>query len=317
MKKERILVTGATGFIGSHFLRRVLEQERREIFVFLRKDSDPWRIRDLMPFIEPIYADLIDKETIVRNIRSIRPDVVVHFAVASMYEGIASVSEKGLIEVNLLGLVHLLSALEEVDYRAFINIGSSSEYGSKNVPMKEGDICEPLSLYGVTKLAATNYAALWAKVKGRPIVTFRVFSPFGPYDDPRRLVSKICLDFIRGNEPILSGPDLERDFIFIDDLVRLFLLAVDPVRAYQGDVFNAGSGKGHTVEQVVLALADIAGYTGIFHWNSGAERGWESPVWEADISRVVRSFGWAPQVPFLHGLRTTFEWFKEHEHLYQ
>lgn len=311
----RTLITGAAGFIGSNLLRRLVS-DGVQVSIFLRKDSNTWRIADVLDKVTAYDVDLRDASGVKKAVSEIQPEVIFHLATAGVYGGVAA-SDTDLIETNLLGFVNLVSALDEIPYKALVNTGSSSEYGIKTSPMKEGDLCEPMNTYGVTKLAATLYASFIAKTKNKPIVTLRVFSPYGPYDDHRRLVSSVCLALARGVSPTLANPATVRDFTYIDDLVELFLEAAEKAAVVRAEIFNAGSGREHTSEEVVNLIKKQIGNTIEFVWGATSPRPWESPKWEADTSNVFETFKWRPRYSLEEGIKKTAEWFTRNQSFYK
>jgi nucleoside-diphosphate-sugar epimerase len=138
---------------------------------------------------------------------------------------------------NIIGSVNLIDSCAKNGFKYFINTGSSSEYGLKNSKMVETDLLEPLSAYGVTKSAFTLAAQSYAKIYKLPIVTLRLFSPYGYFDGQSRFVPTIiksCLDNIPVN---LSNPNYVRDFIFIDDVIDAYTYFLNGNK-YYGEIFN-------------------------------------------------------------------------------
>lgn len=207
-----------------------------------------------------------------------------------------------------MGTVHLLQACERVGFDLFINTGSSSEYGIKERPMREDDPALPLGDYGVAKCAAAMFCRSEAVLKGLPVVTLRLFSPYGPWDDQRRLIPYLIRSLSAGETPRLSTPGSVRDFIFIDDVLDLYE-SVAGSAVVPGGIFNAGSGRQHTIGEVAGILHRIIG---------GPEPAWgeerpqrpEPETWVADISKTVSGFGWQPSRSLENGLERTVEWFR-------
>src|SRR3989304_6348584 len=136
-----VLVTGATGFVGSHLVRRLLK-DGYDTHILLRKGSNPWRIADVLPKLKTHNVDLTDKEGAARLMAEIRPDIIFHLATAGVYGG-KSLPDRDLVAINLGGCINLVEAASGLDYSLLVNTGSSSEYGPKNEAMKEGDACQP------------------------------------------------------------------------------------------------------------------------------------------------------------------------------
>ncbi len=314
---KKILITGATGFTGSNLARKLSSLDKgEEIHILTRVGSNFWRISDILEKIHNHSVDLLEEEKLKKILWDIQPDYIFHLANTGVYGGI-SVSDEELVKVNLMGLINLVSALENVSYKGFINVGSSSEYGSKDKPMEETDLCEPMNVYGITKLAATRYASFIAKSQDKPIITFRLFSPFGPYDDHRRLITKTILDVSDNKELSLANPNAVRDYIFIDDVIELFLRAKDKVGDFKGEIFNVGSGKEYKISEVVDLIIKIINPGYKIKWGVAPARPWEPKNWEADMSKTFSAFKWRPHYSLEEGLKKTIGWFIKNKNLYE
>lgn len=310
----KILITGATGFIGSNLLRRLVKTEH-EIHILHRTGSNFWRIVEVISHVKQHEVDLSEAEKLKKIIGSICPDYIFHLANAGLYGGVSS-SDAGLVKTNLLGLIHLLDALHEVPYKGFINVGSSSEYGLAQSPMREDGACAPINVYGITKLAATCYANYLGKIKGKPIMTFRLFSPFGPYDDHRRLISKTILALSAGHNLSLANPNAVRDYIFIDDVIDLLLKSMEKSEAYRGEIFNVGCGKEHTIKTVVDIITREMRARAKIEWGQAMAQPLEPATWEADMTKTFASFDWRPRYPLEEGLEKSIAWFQNNSGLY-
>ncbi len=286
-----------------------------EIHVLTRDGSNLWRISDVLEKINNHSVDLLEEAKLKKTLESIKPDYIFHLATAGIYGGV-SASDRELVRVNLIGLINLISALEGVNYKGFINVGSSSEYGLKDKPMKETDLCEPINAYGVTKLAATHYAGFIAKSQNKPIITFRLFSPFGSHDDHRRLISRVILDLLAGRELNLAKPEAVRDYIFIEDVIDLFLEAMDKAAVLKGEVFNVGMGKEQKISEVVDLITASLNPRAKINWGATSPHPWEPKKWEADMSKTFSAFKWRPKYSLADGIKKTIEWFSENKNLY-
>lgn len=267
------------------------------------------RIADIASKVKVLNADITDPEALRKQVGDFSPQWIFHMANAGLYGG-RSIPDAEVARVNLIGLINLLESLEQVPYTAFINGGSSAEYGAKQAPMKEIDVCDPLTPYAVTKLAATSYASMYAKLHKKPIVTFRIFSPFGPFDDEGRLVMTAIRAMLL-KTPLTVVPGTVRDYLSVEEYVNLFVEAAQQITGNQelsGGVFNVGSGQQRTAKEVVEVIADIIGCAPEITWNDASARSWESPVWQADMTKTFSTFPWRPKLSFDDGIRKTIEW---------
>ncbi len=280
----RALVTGATGFVGANLVRYLIESKDIESFVTARKTSDFWRLRGTEKGLQGIfYLNLADKRQVYEMVKAIKPHVIFHL---STYGGFPEQLDKQpMVAANLMATVNLVDAALEFGVDQFINTGSSSEYGIKPKPMSEDDVCEPLTFYGVTKLAATNYCAMVGKNQNYRICTLRLFSPYGPYETPTRLYPTIVNALEEGYRPKLSKPDSVRDFIEVEKVAAIYL-AILKANYAPGEIINVGSGRQQTIRQFYENIrkkfdSDIEPI-----WGEAAPRAYEPQMWQADVSKL-------------------------------
>jgi nucleoside-diphosphate-sugar epimerase len=301
----KVLVTGATGFVGACLARRMVEQGY-EVHVFSREKSNRWRIADLADRLVDHFVDLTDADCVQTAIERVRPDGIFHLAT---YGGFADQQDTtAIVGANFLGTVNLLRACERVGFQFFINTGSSSEYGIKQEPMRETTIAEPIGDYGVSKLAATVFCQSEAVQKNLPIFTIRLFSPYGYWDDPKRLIPYVIQSFLKQEAPRLSTPHSVRDYIFIEDILRLYQHIAQAPQLPTG-IYNAGSGRQTSLGEVVDLIREIVGSTVAPAWGSVGVKRTEPAVWLADTDKT-RQIGWQAAIDLREGLRRTIEWEK-------
>ncbi len=306
-KNKRILITGATGFIGAN-LAHYFSKLGFDVHAFVRKGSDVWRIRGLLRIINIYKTDLLDAASVKKAVQKARPDYIFHTAAygGHYYQN----DTQKIIAVNFLGTVNLITACKEVDYKLFINTGSSSEYGTRLLPMKESDLVEPITDYGVSKAACTLYAITAAKRERKPIVTLRLFSPYGYYESEARLVPTVILAYLKKKRPKLSSPGCVRDFVFIDDVMDAYLKAIKNEKTLEGEVINIASGIQNTVGNVVRITARLLGSKIRPDWGSIENLRCEPKRWQADISKARKLLGWKPKFNLEHGLKKTIGWYE-------
>ena len=151
--------------------------------------------------------------------------------------------------------------------------------------------------------------------EGLPIVTRRLFSPYGSYEGSNRLISSTILACLRGENPRISSRSFVRDFVFINDILDAYLKVVEAPNV-SSKIFNIGSGEQHSVGDVVDAVIRLTGNKVLPV--IGAPRRWQSDpaMWQADISKARKHLGWSPRYDQEQGLTTTIEWFQENKVLY-
>lgn len=312
---KKILITGATGFVGANLARRVVKEDF-EVHILIRQNSNLWRIKDTILKLHLHQVDILQKRLLKKQLQKIKPQIIFHLANTPLYGGIHP-SVRPYIDVNLVGTINLIEACDDIDYECFINTGSSAEYGPKMTIMKEDDICQPLSLYAVTKLAGTNYASYYGRENKKPIITFRLFSPFGPYDDPKRLVSQVIYNALANKKIFLSNPKAVRDYIYINDVADAYIKAIAKAKDYPGEIFNLGSGQETPIEKVVEEILKLTKSKSIIRWGMLKTRPFESKKWQGDIEKVTKAFNWRPKYSLTTGIKETVEWFKKNYNFYE
>ena len=309
-EKSKILVTGATGFVGSHMAHRLVK-DGHEVHVIIREKSNTYRIDDIISNVSVHKGNLEDKTFLQSIVKNFRFDGIFHFAASLIIPG---VTDDDFINTNALGTLNLINTLAETDYSFFINSGSFLEYGSKTVAIKESDICLPNELYGITKLTGTLYARVISKTKNKPIITFRIFTPYGPFNGRDRLVHRIIANSLDNKDIELTSPNVSRDFIFTDDIIDLYLEAAEKASQFSGEIFNAGTGVKTTIGELVDYVVKKIGSKSNIKWGAFQSAKYDSDIWQADMTKTFSTFKWRPKYDLKSGVDKTIEEFKK-EHL--
>lgn len=307
MKRPTAFVTGGTGFIGSHLIRKLLEQSY-DVHILYRPTSPSPRLKDVLSLTTHHNIDICDKDELQKVLKEIQPDYIFHLANIGIYGGNESADED-VINVNFFGTVNLLKASKNIPYKLFVNTGSSSEYGPKTNSMKELDSCFPESTYGVSKLAATLYAKNFAEKNDKPIVTLRLFSPYGPDDDPRRFITTVISQSLNDKKITLTNSDNVRDFIYINDVIEAYMSCISTKKKLGGKIINIGSGSQHTIKDVLKIITDLTATKSKIATNKSKIK-YESLVWQADITNAAELLNWHPTTSLKEGIEQTIEWIK-------
>lgn len=302
----RALVTGAAGFVGANLVRRLLA-DGHAVTALVRGDTDRWRLDEVAGDVETGEVDLRDGAAVVAAVAKARPEVVFHLATRGAYSWQADARE--ILEANVLGTANVVEACRQAEVRALVNTGSSSEYGFKDHPAAEDEALEPNSVYGVAKAAATLLCSVAAQLYGLGVTTLRLYSVYGPYEEPGRFIPALVAAGLRGRLPVLASPNVARDFVWVGDVVEAYVRAAAAPGA--GVVYNVGSGGQTTLAQAVDAARRVLGVDEEPSWSSMADRPWDTEVWVADIAKIERELGWRPAVAFDEGIALTAEWLRD------
>jgi nucleoside-diphosphate-sugar epimerase len=259
-------------------------------------------------------TDLVDRQQLQKSVKQICPQIIFHIAASGVSP--AQKDRQSILNTNVLGTLNLLQATAQIAYERFVYTGSSLEYGVKNTPMKETDMLEPSTFFGMSKAAQTLLCQQFAKEHFQPIVVLRLFSVYGYWESPKRLVPTVIRAALRNQEIALTVPGYRRDFVFIEDVIEACLLAVK-ANISSGEIINVGSGQQWGNEDV----ADIV-QTLVSDWKFQVNVGGypahrsDTPFWVSDIQKAKRLLGWEPRYTLKIGLEKTIAWFRLHQQTY-
>ena len=301
---HRVFVTGGTGFIGANLIRRLL-REGCKVHVAVRETTSDWRIRDIRDEIQLHVVNLADATSTASLLRDVAPDTIYHLA--SFGSSSWQTDFALMIDSTLLSTHNLLQAASGLDVATFVYTGSSSEYGIKDHACGEGEPLEPNSHYAVLKAAASHLCCLAAK-ENVPAVVMRLYSAYGPFEHPNRLVPTLLVKSLEKRYPPLVEPGIARDFVYVDDVIDALLLASN---AKPGNIYNIRSGEMSTIESVVTAVRRLAKIEDEPEWGGMANRDWDTTHWAGDSSRARTELGWEAENSLDDGLEQTLRWLKD------
>jgi dolichol-phosphate mannosyltransferase len=301
----RALVTGAGGFVGANLVRRLLRDGHR-VDALVRPGSDAWRLKDLVGDAEVAEVDLLDGDAVERALRDAAPDRVFHLAAHGAYSWQRDL--EAILATNVVATARLVEASLAAGVEAFVHAGSSSEYGFQDHPPREDELPEPNSAYAVGKAAATLYCGFAGRREGRRVSTLRLYSIYGPWEEPGRLVPTLVERGLAGELPPLVAPETARDFVYVDDAVDAFVRAAEAPELEPGAVLNVASGRQTTLREVVDAARRVLPIAAEPEWGTHEARDWDATTWVGDPSAAETALGWRASTPLDEGLRRTAEW---------
>jgi len=296
LERQRVLVTGASGFIGSHLCFR-LRQEGAEVHAVYRTrpPADPgdqhwWQ------------ADLANEAEVRRIVHAVRPEVIFHLA--SHVKGAPDLEHVlPTFHSNLQSTVNLLTLAVEFECRRVVLTGSLAE-----PEIARGEEF-PSAPYAAAKWASSGYARMFHALYKLPVVIARVFMVYGPAQiDLTKLIPYVILSLVQGKSPKITSGDRLVDWIYVSDVIGGFLaLAQRP--GIEGSTIDLGSGALVSIREIVQQVASIVGGARTPEFGALPDRPME-PVRLAKTAETFAKIGWKPQVSLREGLERTVAWYR-------
>ena len=301
----RILMTGGTGMVGMNLALR-LASEGDTVFYFCRPSADPRKTALLRKTGEILSGDIIDASTVKAAVDTASPDIVFHLA-STAFNTAHTAQEH--FQVIALGTLHLLEALRGSSVQRLVVTGSIAEYGSGSL-IREDHPLLPATFLGAAKANASLLVQTFARLHALPSVILRLCMPYGPWENSKRLIPHTILSALGGRDISMTEGNQQRDFVYIEDVVRALLLAARQ-NVPAGSVFNIGSGDGIPVRDVVTRILEIMGHPVKASMGAVPTRPDEIMKMSADNSRARSQLGWKPAVSLDEGLRLSLAWFSK------
>lgn len=309
---KRAIVTGASGFVGSVLARKLLDAGH-DVHLFVRPDSDTWRLDDADA---PRYeVEHTDAGRLTATVRSVRPDWIFHLAAHGAYP--SQTERQRMVEANVVGTMNLVDAALDMGFEAFVNAGSSSEYGFSDHPPTEDERAEPSSAYALTKLSQTLFCRFTAKKHDVHMPTLRLYSVYGPYEEPTRFVPTLIALGLDRRLPPLASPDIARDFVYTEDVAEAFVLAAERNDTERGGIYNVGTGTQTKLQDAVRLARETFEIAAEPEWETMPNRAWDTTTWVANAHKIERELGWKASIPFDEGFRRFAAWIGEGRERYR
>ena len=314
---RRVLVTGVTGFAGSHLVDYMLTRNDCEIFGIQRWRSPLENVEHFKDRITLVECDLRDASSTRDTLERIRPEWIFHLAAQSFVPTSWSAPTESLT-TNVLGQLNIFEAVRRIGLTCRIQLAcSSEEYGmvfADELPIKETNPLRPLSPYAVSKVAQDMLGyQYWMSWKVDCVRT-RGFNHEGPRRGPVFVASdfaKQIADIEKGRKPpVLHVGNLEarRDFTDVRDMVRGYWLALE--KCEPGEVYNLCSGKAYSIQEVLDLLLGMTKQKIEVRQDRLRLRPSDVPVLLGDRTKFTKATGWEPAIPFEQTLRDMLDFWR-------
>jgi UDP-glucose 4-epimerase len=310
MKDKRVLVTGGSGFIGSHLVHRLLK-EGATVAVTARYGNvmKNERLKGCWDRLCIIEADLRNRGALTAA-HQFAADVVFHLA-AYNHVGDSFRQVEECFDVNAKGTANLLDVCEGA--KKFIYMSTSEVYGHQSgVPFVETMCPEPISPYAITKYAGELYCRMKQRVGGKTaIVVLRPFNTFGPYQSAKAVIPELIINCLQGNPIRTTKGEQTREFNYVDNIVDGLMQTAEYSGAIEGPL-NIAAGEEVAICDLVRTIAALTETRSSIEIGALPYRPTE--IWRmyADCSRAKQVLGWQPSIDLREGLRRTVQWFRKY-----
>lgn len=317
----RVLITGVTGFVGSH-LAKELVNKGHEVFG-VTKFSTSRDIKSLNNYLQDVTlltCDIADNHSVANTLKTADMDAVIHLAALSP---VRDSFEKpfSYIQANIIGtlnIAHALMALPDADKRKMIYASTAEVYGIQKVkPIKEDAQLNPSSPYSNTKAMTDMYLRMLSSTYGFNVTVMRCTNTYGRKLDASFYIEYVITMMLKKQKVYIGAPDSERDYMYIADHVNAYIKALENFNV-KGEAFNAGTGDGITNKDLAYMLADMVGYDkkniilGKYPPNYPIRPLIsDQPFIVLDSTKIQKRLGWKPTVPLSKGLKITVDYWKE------
>lgn len=308
LSDARILITGATGFIGQH-LCAALAQTKALCAGMHHRSPVNNRAVTLAESVDWVEGDLLDVDSLRRIVRELQPTHIFHLAAATSTER-GFTTAKEMIQTNILGTVNLLQALDGIAYSCFVHTGSAEEYGNGTAPFHETDSLAPVSPYSASKSSATLFCQMYHRTLHAPIVILRPFLVYGPGQRSDKLIPQAIQAALENRSFPMTGGQQTREFTYIDDIVDGYLKAAVTPEAI-GEIINLGTGISLPVLEVVQLIQKLTNSRMTVELGALPSRPAEIMDYRCDNSKARTILSWTPEVSLEDGLRKTIAWYRK------
>jgi GDP-4-dehydro-6-deoxy-D-mannose reductase len=313
----KVLITGISGFAGSHLADHFLAEGKHEVFGTVKWRSNLDNIRHIEGKVHLVNCDIRDPYAMRSVLEASRPERIFHLA-AQSYVPFSWVAPLETIETNIAGELNLFERVRELKLDPMIHIaGSSEEYGlvhPDELPITEENPLRPLSPYGVSKIAQDFLGYQYYKSYGLKIVRTRAFNHTGPRRGDVFVTSNFAKQLVeieRGKrKPVLRVGNLEavRDFLDVRDVVRAYALALE--KGTTGEVYNIASGKGIKIKELLERLIKLTGGDIKIEQDPARLRPSDVELLTGSAEKFRKATGWKPEITFDQTLRDLVDYWR-------
>src|SRR5205085_1107961 len=313
----KFLVTGGAGFIGSAFIRLLLNDEQhRHAVVNLDKLTYAGNLENLAPVADSaryrfVHGDICDAALVNSLVAEEKPDVIVNFAAESHVDR-SILSPEPVFETNLRGTLTLLEAARRNNTPRYLQVSTDEVYGSIDPP-HEADENYPLrasSPYSASKAGADLLALSYFVTYKMPVSVTRASNNYGPYHFPEKLIPLMISNAMEDKPLPVYGDGMQvRDWLYVGDHCRAILAVLEKGR--EGEIYNIGGNRSLPNIEVVKKILEATGKSESLI-TYVTDRPGHDRRYALTSEKIMRETGWSPRMTFEDGLALTVQWYRDH-----
>lgn len=293
--KKKILITGASGFLGVNLIRKLSKQKSFIIYGLVNLKT---RKFEKIKKVKYIKSDISNSRQLKKKLKN-NFDYVINFA-----GNIDHKNKNQTLKTHYFGLKNLINAIQKEKIKRFIQVGSSLEYGNKECPHFENTKCNPKSHYGKSKFLSTKF--IQKKIKN--YIILRPYQIYGAYQKINRLIPLVIDACLKNKSFDCTDGSQYRDFLYVEDFIDLVIKIIKKGKIKAG-IYNVGSGKPIKVKKVISSIQKII-KKGKPQFGKIKMRRDESNSSYPNISKIKRNLNWKPKTKFHYGLKKTINFYE-------
>lgn len=300
-----ILLTGGTGFVGSHLLEELLKLNKK-VILLKRSFSDTWRINEFINN-ENLILKNIDEYDLNDIFNNYDITGIFHLATFAQRSHESEYVQE-MIDSNISFPTQLLENSVNSNVKFFINTGSFSEYNLNKSPISETSEIKSFNLYASTKTAFENILKFYHDKYDLNCKTLKLFTPYGPKDDVIKITPYLIINSIKKEDILIKSPNKKLDFIYVKDVVAAYISVMENIsRLQKYESFNIGTGIGTSIKDVLKIIESNLGK----NKNVNFENLETDQVWCSN-KKIKEKINWTPETNIEKGITLTIDYYNKH-----
>ena len=304
-----IFVFGAGGFIGINLFNTIF-QYRDDVYAITQDPRNNWRfiINDI-PQRNIVSCDINDIIILNDTLNEYNPRTIFNLAAYGAYS--KQKEYKKIYNTNFNSAINIIELMKDRGFQAYVHAGSSSEYGLNSAAPEEDNTLVPNSHYAVSKVASYYAIKYYGQIEKLNVAHLRLYSAYGPWEEPDRLIPVLIAAARKKTYPPLVGPDISRDFIYVDDVCEAFITTAVDIEKVRGEALNIGTGVKTTIRDLADLIMHQYGIENRPEFGSMPNRNWDVVDWYSNSIKAEELIKWKYEINLADGLEKVASWQKE------